>query len=677
MISFLNGFILPALFAASIPIILHFLSKKKARKIPFSSLKFLKVIENQRIKRVKLFQILLIVARTLFIVFLVLAFSRPTISSYAGGTSNAQTTAVILLDDSYSMQSFAYSKTYFELANEKVSNLLNSFTNDDHVFLYTGSLENPVSINKNNLPSALIKLAAGNAVFNFNKSLALADSVFKQNINLNNELYFISDFKIHNSATDTTSFSNINNFHAYKILVAENIPFKNISIDTVVVESQLYELNKPFNISVKLTNHDQEAVETNLNLFNGDERVSMEYASLEAGETKTFKIKYIPKSEGIHFLKLKLDEDDLSFDNNWYFSFYMREEIKTLFISDNTSQALQTALKVLTENTIFQIIPARYNEWVGTNIINYDLIVLNDYKRMDLNGLSKLKAYAKLNRSIVIIPGESASIEDYNSFFNSIVSKSMFSLLLDSKNLGYYSLENQKTANDIFNSLFRDKRSSFTAPKIYKYFKQANYDHGLIHLSNNDPFITQTSSVVLFSSSLNQDWSDIEVNGLYLPLLYRSFYHAAQNKKPISDMLEIGNNITFNVQGATIDKDYFIQLPDGKNFSVIPKPVNSNLVFDGGLGNHNGFYILTDESGPMSSKAINHSAKELKKPFLNEKDLAFEMSSLNNEDFIEQIQNTRLGFELWIICIVLAFIMLITEMVLIKIIEGTPFLRKA
>jgi len=403
----------------------------------------------------------------------------------------------------------------------------------------------------------------------------------------------------------------------------------------------------------------------------------MEFSALNARETKAFNIKYIPKTKGLHFLKLQLDEDDLSFDNNWFFSFYMQEEISTLFISDNTTEAMQTALKILSGNTIFKITTVNFNEWPGTNLFKYNLVILNDLKGMNNNVISKLKNYIQLeDRSIVVIPGESTSIESYNTFFNSIVNRSLFALLHDSKNQGYYSLENQKTANVIFNSLFRDKRSSFTAPKIFRYFKQTDFGKGLIHLSNNDPFITQTNALVVFSSSFNKDWSDMEVNGLFLPLLYRSFYQAAQNKKPISDMHKIGNIITFNVQGATIDKSYFIQNPEGKKFSAIPRPLNNNLVFDGGIGNDDGFYILLDEKGPVLTKAINHSAAELKKPFLDETDISFEMSYLNTETFIEQVQNVRLGFELWIICVVLAFLMLIAEMVIIKIIEGTPFIKK-
>lgn len=676
MISFLNGFILPALFAAAIPIILHLLSRKKARTIPFSSLKFLKVIENQRIKRVKLFQILLIIARTLFIIFLVLAFSRPTISTYAGGTSNAQTTAFIILDDSYSMQSFAYSKTYFELAKEKVGELVAGFSNDDIVFLYTQSMKQPTAITKAELQKVMAKLSVGNDEFNVKRSFSIADSIFKGHLNLNNELYIISDFKWNASEKPLTSFSEIKNFHAYKVKIGEDIPFKNISIDTVIIENQLYEIGKSFNISVRLTNYDGEETETNLNLYDGDERISMEYVNLDANESKMVNISCIPKREGTHFFKLQIDEDDLSFDNNWYFAFYLRDEIKALFVSDNISIAMQTALKILSENTIFKIKQARFNEWPGMNLDNFDLLILNDLDRIDEHVMSRLEKYMASSHAIVIIPGDALSVENYNVLFKFLVNKSLFSSLQKAGGEGFYTLENQKTANQIFDALFRDKKSTFSAPKVYKYFKQSSYGKSLIRLSNNDPFVTQTGSLMIYSSSFSSGWTDIEINGLFLPLLYRSFYHISQTKNPVSDMQSIGKNITFFLDGAAIDKNYYIQNPSGKKYSVIPKPVRNRLLFNGGKSIGDGFYTLLDENKPLVTEAINHSAKELKKPFITEEAMDFPLTYLTDKNFMQQIQSARLGFELWMICLILAFIMLIAEMVLIKVIEGTPFLRK-
>lgn len=676
MISFLNGFILPALFAATIPLILHFLSKKKAVKIPFSSLKFLKIIENKRVKKVKLYQILLIIVRTLFIIFLVLAFSRPTISNYSSGTSNAQTTAFILLDDSYSMQSFAYSKTYFEIAKEKVDMLLSSFSNDDNVFLYCDAMEKPVEIIKDNSQQILSKLSAGNKILNFKKDLSIADSIFKKHLNLNNELYLISDFKIHKQNGEYTSLSDISNFRAYGLEIGRNIPFKNISIDTVIFENQLYEIGKPFDIKVQLTNHDNEVTETNLNLFNGSERTAMEFISLQGNETKNFIVKYIPKNSGLHFLKLQLDEDDLSLDNNWYFSFFMRDKISVLFISDNTSEQMNTALKILSANTIFNFTQVHFTEWPGINLDNFDLLILNGLKNMDKNAISRLKNYISSNHSIVIIPGTSADLETYNNFFKSLIKSPLFLALKNAGNNGFYSLENQKTANVIFDALFRDKRSSFSPPKVYKYFQQKNYNKSLVRLSNNDPYITQSGPLIVFSTSFDITWSDMEINGLFLPLLYRSFYHAAQNKNPVQGMQNIGNNITFVIPGATINKNYMIQNPAGKRFTVIPKPVENNLLFNGGKSNEDGFYTLLDDNKPVTTIAVNHSSAEFKKPYINDDDLAFKIKSLNNDNFIEQIQSSRVGFELWFIFLVLAFLMLLAEMLIIKIIEGTPFLRK-
>jgi hypothetical protein len=574
------------------------------------------------------------------------------------------------------MQSFAYSKTYFELAKENVQKLLPSFTQDDHVFLYTNSMEKPVPVTKDNVQQRLKEISVANNVFNLAKSLSVADSVFKENLNLNNELYLISDFRIQSANVDSVLFKGLNNLRVYKIQIAKDIPFKNVSVDTVIINSQLFEINKPFDISVKLTNHDQEKVETNINLFNNQERVSMEFASLEANESKPFNIKYIPKSDGIHLLSLQLEEDDLSFDNNWYFSFYMRNEIKTLFISDHTTDAMQTALKILSQSTVFNITQLGFKQWPGTNLFNYDLIILNDFKTFNINDIDKLKSFMELKRSVIIIPGSSANIEDYNAFFNSMINHNLFDRIMDSGQDGYFSLENQKTANAIFNSLFRDKKSSFNAPRVYKYYKQSHYDHALIHLSNRDPFITQTKGLIVFSASFNSDWSDMEINGLFLPLLYRSFYHASQNKTPVSDMLNVGDDVIFTEQGTTIDKNYYIQNTAGKKFAVIPKPLNNNLIFNAGQAQDAGFYILENETNPVAVKAINHSARELKKPYMDESDLTFKLVTLDDKDFLEQIQDARLGFELWIFCLILAFLMILAEMILIKKIEGTPFLKK-
>jgi mannose/fructose/N-acetylgalactosamine-specific phosphotransferase system component IIC len=76
MLSFLNGGILIALLAVAIPLLIHLINRQNQIKIKFSTLRFLKTIEEKRIKKIKIYQLLLILLRSLIILFLVLSFAR-------------------------------------------------------------------------------------------------------------------------------------------------------------------------------------------------------------------------------------------------------------------------------------------------------------------------------------------------------------------------------------------------------------------------------------------------------------------------------------------------------------------------------------------------------------------------------------------------------------------------
>ena len=126
MFTFLNSIVLSALFAALIPLLIHLFNKQKTKRIKFSSLRFLKKMEKRLLKKVKIYQILLIIIRTLLILLLVLAFARPTIS---GAWSilqepSANTTAVVILDDGLNMRQYDTSGNRFNRATAKLNQVL-------------------------------------------------------------------------------------------------------------------------------------------------------------------------------------------------------------------------------------------------------------------------------------------------------------------------------------------------------------------------------------------------------------------------------------------------------------------------------------------------------------------------------------------------------------------------
>jgi len=58
MIAFINTIILSALVLSLIPIIIHFFNRRKSRVEPFSTLRFLQVLQKRKLKRIRLRQIL-------------------------------------------------------------------------------------------------------------------------------------------------------------------------------------------------------------------------------------------------------------------------------------------------------------------------------------------------------------------------------------------------------------------------------------------------------------------------------------------------------------------------------------------------------------------------------------------------------------------------------------------
>src|SRR5689334_4290742 len=119
--TFLNPLALFALAAASFPVLFHLFAQRKARRLEFSSIRFLKQLEKSSMRKVKLRQILLLILRTLLIAALVFAFSRPALRGTSAsflGSSHANTTAVILFDNSASMARRTANGSLFKQAQD-------------------------------------------------------------------------------------------------------------------------------------------------------------------------------------------------------------------------------------------------------------------------------------------------------------------------------------------------------------------------------------------------------------------------------------------------------------------------------------------------------------------------------------------------------------------------------
>ncbi len=203
---FLNPAVLFGLIAASIPVLIHLLNLRKLKKIDFSTLTFLKELQKNKIRKIKIKQLLLLALRVMIILFLVMAFARPTLKgiSIGGTTSAAKTTAVFILDNTFSMSVVDNNGSYLNQAKGTIKVLLNQLQEGDEAALVL--LSNPPSgqINNNeqqttsNLADFKKQVDAVEISYysgNLNDAVIRAAKILSKSQNFNKEIYILSDFQ--------------------------------------------------------------------------------------------------------------------------------------------------------------------------------------------------------------------------------------------------------------------------------------------------------------------------------------------------------------------------------------------------------------------------------------------------------------------------------------------------
>ena len=103
--SFLSNIFLWLLPLISIPLIIHILNRRKIILVDFSTIRFLNSLKSDSIKKINILQWLLLMLRTLIVLFIILMMSRPILKGYYPRMQidPSSSLSVILIDDSFSM----------------------------------------------------------------------------------------------------------------------------------------------------------------------------------------------------------------------------------------------------------------------------------------------------------------------------------------------------------------------------------------------------------------------------------------------------------------------------------------------------------------------------------------------------------------------------------------------
>ncbi len=683
---FLNPAVLLGLIAAAIPILIHLLNLKKLKKIEFSTLRFLKELQKSKIRKIKVKQWLLLVIRVLIIIFLVSAFARPTIKTVSFGnfSSAAKTTSVILLDNSYSMSAVTGNGSLFNQAKKTAKILINNMQNGDEaaVLLSSGNNfnNNLLSTDKkrliNNLNSASISYIRKPV----SKSLLKAIKVINKSKNFNKEIFILSDFQAFEK-TDSLLFSKIKPDDKTKIYIFKfgSGQLKNLTNSNLLVNNQIFELNKPVSFTSVIKNNSNVSIGNSIiSLFINGKRKGQTTIQISPGETKRINFETTLKETGLLEIFTELEDDNIIYDNKYFTSIFVPKTINILIAADDLSDA--KFINIALQNSYTNDLKVKDINLMNLN--NYDLgkyDILFVIGSENINDYKKLKKYISEKGSLILMPGSKSNLGNFKKLCAELSINPPTSFIKGSaKSVNQFDKIDFK--HPVFQNLFaKNNKPKIDSPDLYKYFNINPQSKGksIITLIDGSSFLSEYEpdggKILLFNSAPIMTWNDFPVKGLFAPLINKSVYYINSKVKETKSVTS-GNPVEINLRKAAIpqikvvrpDKtEEFINLSNEKNnkYALYKK---TDLI---------GFYKFYSDNKLIDYATVNIDPEESENDYPGENIVIKYLSEITKHNvikldadgnFTREIYQSRFGTELWKYFLSIALILALVEMFISK-----------
>ena len=686
--TFLNPAVLFGLLAASIPIIIHLLNLRKLKKIEFSTLQFLKELQKNKIRKIKIKQWLLLALRVLIILAIVTAFARPTLVgvSIGGTTSAAKTTAVFILDDTFSMSVVDQDGSYFNQAKETLKDLLKQFEEGDEFALVLASHqpdEIEMTSNRSKFEQTVDAVTISHSSGKLNNAIIKAAQLIGDAKNFNKEIYLFTDFQKGRLALDNEITDLKEQLGEQVRLYSFNYSGKEVSnfgIDDLKINTQIFEKDKPVKYEATVKNY-SERVKDNLvvSLFIDGERLAQQSINLNPGESKTANLEASAKKFGHSEALVEIEEDDILQDNDRYSSFFIPEKIPVLILADdlNDTKLIEAALKSVSESGYFDITIKKAEQISGLQINNFQVMILLS---SDLgNAQVKLNQFLSSGKGIIVFPSSEMNT-GFNNSLNSIGISSSGGLIKTEKGQAIRFSETDFN-HPLFENIFMDeKKKQIESPEIYSYYKINPGAKGksIIKLEDESSFLSEYTvsegKILLFSASPVFSWSDFPIKGIFAPLITKSvMYLSAYNKSEANYFA--GETINVNVSERILPQIKVVRPDKSEDFINIDENQKTDFISHSSTSLAGTYKFYSGEK-LVASANVNPDPAESVTEYLSESEFDDYLEKINfngrhiridkNENPAQMILQARFGSELWRYFVLIAILLALVEMTIAR-----------
>jgi len=680
MFSFLNSTVLFAAAAALIPLIIHLFSRRRRKVVEFSSLRHLKAMQRRQVRRLQIRQLLLLILRMLIILMAVLAFARPTTKDGDVGT-HAAVSAVVLLDNSASMDRYMQDGTLFEIARKRTQELLETFNQSDRVCLVTlchsGEFDRMVFSSPAVALEQLKRAQISSGLANMPTAMEHALELLSNAKNLNREIYFVTDRQRRLLPEEGILEGSGAEVYFVDLPSEES---ENRGIISVDFGGQLMQPGHDFDLVATVRNYsNQPAVDLIASSFLNGLRVAQTDFSLPASGESSVRFTHSISRTGYHSGYIEISDDKFMVDNRYYFSFRIPDRFNLLLIDgDEAAQLIALALTPdLGDNQYWSVKTATPQELAGVKFNDYDVVMLVGAPELDRSYVTRLINFVRRGKSLFVSYGDKTDIESFNRtwteatgvMFEEPVKRSF-------TRAGYYGLQTIDINHPIF-SVFEFENDQPPSIKFFTLPRVRVNDSARVVMSftGDRPALVEkrfgSGKVLTFAGPLAPYYSDLTSHGFFVPFVSRIAEYLASDLSVLDINLFTEDNITrtLSLAGSVHDPVDLIT-PDSSVFFIPPEEEHGALVINAEPTDQAGIYSVKYRGREIDRFAANINPGECDLTQVDNEQFA---SALGSPDYrllttdvalAAEISVFRVGRELWQLFLWIAVLLLVVEMLL-------------
>lgn len=570
--SFARPEILWALFALLIPIIVHLFNFRRFRKVTFSNVAFLKEVQQETKSRSKIKHFFILFARLLALACLIIAFAQPFVPLNESNQKQGDRAISIYVDNSFSMDGEGEEGLLLEVAKNKARELVSAYGPSDRFQILSNDFEGRHQrlYSKEEALELIDEIQSSAQVRQLEDVISRQNNLLRENEDEGERLaYVLSDLQ--KSTHQLTEEFQPDSSILVRFIPQRSSFYVNVYIDSVWFDTPVRVLNQPEVLRFRVKHNSKEVI-NNVPVqlsINGTQKGLGSFQLLPGVDCDT-SISFTQTTAGDQFANLSIEDYPITFDDDFYFSYRVADQINILDIKGvNAGRNLE---KVFQNDPFYAYQSVSQGQVNYGELANFQLIVVNQLNSLSSGLISELRNYTAQGGTCLFIPDENGNLKDYNELSLALGRTQVRS------GSGSFEVSEINYEHFIYSGVFESvKKGNIDLPKgenaLVIERNSRSKEEQLLRLPSGNSFLAafpfENGRFYLLASSLSSSQSNFAQHALFVPSMLR-IAEFSQGKSPL--YYAVSDEAVLQVPNARLQGDavFEVQSKD-QDFSFIPE----------------------------------------------------------------------------------------------------------